>query len=133
MTQAAKGTFTLNWDEKPPYDDEPGASIARVTVTKRFSGGIEGTGVAELIKAMTDVENSAGYVGIERIKCRLDGREGTFVLQHAALSSAKNGQSISLDVIPDSGTGELKGLAGSMDVHPAPGEHEYVLTYHFEK
>lgn len=133
MSRTAKGVFELNWDQKPAYDTDPGAQISRVTVTKTFQGDITGTSVAELITAMTEVPDSAGYVGIERVKGAIDGKEGTFVLQHAALSSAKTGQSISLDVVPDSATDDLEGLRGSMVVDPSSGKHQYVLTYSFER
>ena len=133
MSDIATGVFELNWDQKPPYDTDPGATISRVTVTKEFRGDIVGTSVAELITAMTEIPESAGYVGIERVQAEINGKKGTFVLQHSAVSGARAGQSLFLEVVPDTGTGDLKGLRGAMEVEPSPGEHKYHLSYSFEE
>jgi len=81
-----------------------------------------------MLTAMTDVKGSAGYVAIERVTGRLHGRRGSFVLQHSsALTRGAPLQSIT--VVPDSGTGQLIGLAGSMTVNIADGKHSYDFEY----
>jgi hypothetical protein len=132
MSSTATGTFEVRWDPSPPYDTEPGAQIARASVSKTFRGDLTGTSTAELITAMTGVPDSAGYVGMERVTGAIGGRAGTFVLQHAGLSSARTGQTLTVDVVPDSATGELAGLRGSMQIDQSDGEHTYTLTYAFE-
>lgn len=129
--QTAKGTFKLTWEGQPPYDSEPGAQISRATVTKKYEGDINGTSVAELITAITDVEESAGYVGIERVKGSVGGKEGSFVFQHSAISDAKTGQILTLQVVPDSATGALTGLRGNMQIDASGGVHEYEFGYYF--
>jgi hypothetical protein len=137
MTQVAKGEFTLDWAQEPPFDDAPGASMSRVTVTKSWTGDITGSSVAHLLTAMSPVTASAGYVAIERMGVSLAGREGTFVLQHSAISSAERGQQIEITVVPDTGTDGLKAITGRLNVtvegreNPteAGGRHLYEFTY----
>lgn len=127
MTKQATGHFTLNWGEKPAYDDAEGATLARVTITKTWEGDLTGTSVTEMIKAMSGVENSAGYVAIERIVGTLHGRKGSFVVQHSALMDRGKGE-LSIRVVPDTGTGELTGIHGSLTVDPSAG-HKWVMDY----
>ncbi|HEX6969388.1 MAG TPA: DUF3224 domain-containing protein [Micromonosporaceae bacterium] len=131
MTTRATGNFDLNWDEQPPYDKAEGATLAKVTVTKKFRGDLVGTSVAELIKAMTDVPDSAGYVAIERVTGTLHGREGSFVLQHNAIMDRGKGD-LQIRIVPDSGTGELKGISGTMHVDPSKG-HFWTLDYSIDE
>lgn len=118
----ATGTFEITaWDAQPPYDaPAEGPPLARITVRKRFAGPLDGESTAELL-----VCGEAGYVAGERVTGTLDGRSGTFVLQHGA-SAAPDGAPFQFGaVIPGSGTGELAGLRGS-----ARMEHErYTLDY----
>ena len=122
------GRFDLTrWDEEV-YDDAEGAKLQRVSLAKAFEGGISGTSEGRLLQAFAR-EGSAAYVGIERVTAQVDGHTGTFVLRHSAVGSASGG-SMSIDVVPDSGTGDLAGLRGEMAIERAPdGEHTYTFTY----
>lgn len=130
MTNQATGTFKLTWDEHPAYDKAEGATLGRATVTKQFQGDLVGDSVAELTKAMTDVPESAGYVAIERFIGTLHGRQGSFVLQHSAIMDRGKG-TLTIQIVPDSGTGELTGIRGTMHVDVAAG-HKWTLDYSFE-
>jgi hypothetical protein len=120
----AAGAFEITgWDAQPPYDaptDRP--PLARITVRKRFSGPLEGESVAELL-----VCGETGYVASERVTGRLDGRDGSFVIQHGG--TARDGEPWQFgNVIPGSGAGELAGLRGIVLM-----EHEkYTLDYELE-
>lgn len=119
---SVSGTFEITaWDADPPYDaPADGPPLARITVRKRFSGALEGESVAELL-----VCAEAGYVASERVCGRLDGREGTFVLQHGGTQGAGREPFQFGNVIPGSGTGALAGLRGTVVM-----EHErYTLEY----
>ena len=74
------------------------------------------------------VDGSAGYVAIERVTGTLDGRAGTFVLQHTGLMT-RGARSLSVIVVPDSGTGALRGLSGRMDIQVVEGRHHYAFEY----
>ncbi|WP_246147922.1 DUF3224 domain-containing protein [Nonomuraea turkmeniaca] len=126
----AKGSFdTAGWDAKPPYDDRDGVTLGLVTMTKTFHGDLTGTSVVTLMVATTPVESSRSYVALERIEGTLDGRSGSFVVQHSAVSD-KGEQSLRVSVVPDSATGELRGLRGEMTIVIGPdGGHSYTFDY----
>jgi hypothetical protein len=81
-----------------------------------------------MLTAGTPVKGSAGYVAIERISGTLHGRTGTFVLQHTG-TMTRGALQLSITVVPDSGTGQLAGLAGKMDIQIADGKHSYDFAY----
>lgn len=122
------GRFDLTrWDEEV-YDDTGGVKLQRVSGAKTFEGGISGISEMQLLMAFAQA-GSAAYVGIERVTATVDGRSGTFVLKHDAVGGASGG-SLSVDVVPDSGTGELLGLRGELSIVRAPdGEHTYSFDY----
>ena len=85
--------------------------------------------MGQMIAARGGKPESAGYVALERVTGTLDGRRGSFILQHSGHSSSA-GQSLSVNVVADSGTDELAGLAGTMQIVVEPGgRHFYVLDY----
>ena len=77
---------------------------------------------------MTEVKGSGGYVAIERVSGTLEGRKGSFVLIHRGIMTGGE-QELSLTVVPDSGSGELVGLAGKMDIKITDGKHFYEFEY----
>jgi hypothetical protein len=82
-----------------------------------------------MLTAGTDVKGSAGYVAIERVTGTLQGRKGSFVLQHSG-TMAHGAQQLDIHVVPDSGTGQLAGLAGKLTITIAPdGKHSYTFDY----
>ena len=81
-----------------------------------------------MLTAGTDVKGSAGYVAIERVSGTLQGRSGTFVLQHSG-TMTRGAPQLSITVVPDSGTGQLAGLAGKMAIIIADGKHSYDFEY----
>lgn len=132
MGLRASGTFDLGWDEKAPYDTDEGATLAMATATHTFHGDLQGAGVVQLIKAMTSEPTSAGYVAIERVVGSIDGRAGSFVLQHCAISN-RGDRVLKVVVVPDSATGELKGLSGTFDIIvEADGTHNYTFDYELD-
>ena len=128
MTQNAAGTFDVTMNRQPPYDTAAGASLGRVTVTKQFHGDLEGSSALEMLSAMSQVKGSAGYVAIERVTGALHGRTGTFVLQHNGIMT-RGKPALTVSVVPDSGTGELQGIAGQMTIDIVDGKHLYSFQY----
>lgn len=129
----ARGPFdTAGWDAKPPFDDRDGVSLGHVSMSKTFHGDLTATGVVHLVVVSTPVAESKSYVAVERVEGVLQGRKGTFVVQHNAVSD-RGRQSLRVSVVPDSGTGELTGLRGEMTIDVAPdGAHSYVFDYTLE-
>jgi hypothetical protein len=99
-----------------------------MSIDKQFHGDLEATAKGQMLTAVTDVKSSAGYVAIERITGTLHGRSGSFVLQHSGIMTS-NSQQQTVTVVPDSGTGQLIGLAGKMTGTIADGKHSYDLEY----
>ncbi|MDO9018113.1 MAG: DUF3224 domain-containing protein [Deltaproteobacteria bacterium] len=124
----ANGTFEITMNAEPPYDVVEGVSLGRVSFDKRFSGPLDATSKVDMIGARTPVDGSAGYVAIERVTGTLDGRQGTFVLQHSGVMT-RGERTLSVTVVPDSGTGGLKGLSGRMDIQIVEGKHHYVFEF----
>ncbi|MEV2267062.1 DUF3224 domain-containing protein [Nonomuraea africana] len=126
----AKGTFvTFGWTPQEPYDVVDGAALAFVTLSKTFEGDLAGSGAVTMIVSSSEREDSRSYVAMERVSCTLGGRTGTFVLQHNAVSD-EGDDSLTCTVVPGSGTGELTGLRGALQIHIAPdGSHSYTFDY----
>jgi hypothetical protein len=127
-TTRAAGTFDVKITPQPADDRPDGATIGRMSIDKQFRGDLEGTSQGQMLAAMTDVKGSAGYVAIERVRGTLGGRTGTFALQHHGLMSRGEPQ-LTVTVVPDSGTGELAGISGSMTIEIEGGQHSYAFDY----
>ncbi len=121
----ASGTFEV---KLTPLDADAGGVPGRMSIDKQFHGDLQGTSRGQMLAAMTGVEGSAGYVAIEQVTGTLAGRSGTFVLQHSGIMN-RGSPSLTITVVPDSGTGELAGLAGTMTIEIAGGQHSYELEY----
>ncbi len=121
----ANGTFDITLTPQTSPDSPP---WGRQRMEKVFHGDIEGSGIGEMLALRTDVKGSAGYVAMERISATLDGRTGTFFIQHSGLMD-KGSASLNASVVPDSATGQLKGLKGSMTIRIEAGVHYYGFSY----
>jgi hypothetical protein len=128
--QRATGTFTVQM--KPlgaPASTEPGATpLGRMSLEKVFSGDMAGTGQGEMLTAVTPTPGSAGYVAMERFVGSVHGRAGSFVLQHGG-TMTRGAQQLSITIVPDSGTGALRGIAGRFLLAIEGGVHRYTLEY----
>jgi Protein of unknown function (DUF3224) len=128
MTSHANGTFEVKMIPQSPEDKATGATIGKFSLDKQFHGDLEGTSKGEMLAVSTAVEGSAGYVALEQVTGTLNGRPGTFALQHTGTMNRGAAQ-LSVTVVPDSGTGDLVGLAGKMDIKIADGKHYYDFEY----
>lgn len=126
----ATGTFTVRLTPQPPDEFADGQGLARLTIDKVFSGDLSASSKGQMLSAMGHVKGSAGYVAMELVTGTLAGREGSFALQHSG--TMDRGQpSLSLAVVPDSGTDGLTGLTGRMAILIADGTHSYAFDYAF--
>lgn len=105
-------------------------SLNRMSIDKTFHGELDATSKGEMLSAMTPVKGSAGYVAIEQVSGKLSGKMGSFVLQHFGMMD-KGADRLILEVVPDSGTGELEGLFGKMAITIEDGKHFYEFEYEF--
>lgn len=128
MTARASGMFEVKLSPQPLYDSGADATLGRLSINKQFQGDLEATSTGEMLSENTSVKGSAGYVAIEHVKGMLHGRAGSFVLQHTGTMNRGVPQ-LSVTVVPDSGTGQLVGLAGKMTINIAEGKHSYEFEY----
>ncbi|MGE0443048.1 MAG: DUF3224 domain-containing protein [Gemmatimonadales bacterium] len=124
MTASATGTFEV---KVSPAPSEP-AEVGRLTLDKQFHGDLEGTSQGTMLAHRTAVEGSAGYVAMERVTGKLAGRKGSFVLMHLGVMN-RGAQSLTISVVPDSGTDELAGLSGTMEIIIEGRNHSYRFAY----
>ncbi|MFD1933463.1 MULTISPECIES: DUF3224 domain-containing protein [Nonomuraea] len=126
----AQGTFvTFGWTPQEPYDVADGVSLAFVTLGKTFEGDLKGSSTVTMIVSSSEHEDSRSYVAMERVSGSIGDREGTFVLQHNAVSD-EGDDALTCTVVPGSGTGGLKGLRGQLRILIAPdGGHSYVFDH----
>jgi len=111
----------------PDLPDAP--TLGRYTGTKTWHGGVEGTSVVDMLTASTARKDTAGYVAVELVTCKLEGRSGTFELLHQGTMD-EGKQSLNISVLKGSGTGELAGISGTLIIHIAPdGKHTYDFDY----
>jgi len=129
MTQVANGKFDVLI--KPLSVDNAGQDdkLGRMSIDKTISGDLIGTAKGQMLTAGTEVKGSAGYVAIEQVTGTLNGRKGTFILQHTATMN-RGEPAMDIHVVPDSGTGELTGLKGNFKIQIIDGEHRYEFSYH---
>jgi hypothetical protein len=128
VTARASGTFEVTLTRQPPDDYADGAALGRMSIDKQFQGDLEATSKGQMLTGMSSVKGSAGYVAIERVSGTLAGRPGTFVLQHSGTMN-RGAASLTVAVVPDSGTDQLTGLAGTMVIDVAGGQHSYAFEY----
>jgi Protein of unknown function (DUF3224) len=126
MTRIATGEFVVKL--LPLGLDGQDSKFGRMSIDKTISGGLVATTVGQMLTAMTDVKGSAGYVAIERVDGVLDGKKGSFALQHTGTMN-RGAPSLSVTVVPDSGTDELVGLSGEFKIIIAGGKHSYEFKY----
>ena len=126
-TMHASGTFDVKLAPQTP-DPSEDAAIGRMSIDKQFHGDLEGTSKGQMLAHRTAVDGSAGYVAMERVAGTLHGRSGAFVLQHSG-TMARGVFQLTVTVVPDSGTGELAGLSGSLQIIVAGGKHSYEFDY----
>jgi len=126
----AHGTFETFTASSPPYDEVDGVAFSRGEFDKRFEGDLVGTSKVQMLSARTKVPGSTGYVALERIHGTIDGRRGSVALVHTALMG-HGARNLTIQIIPDSGTGQLVGIAGRMQVQVEAGRRLYTLDYRF--
>jgi len=125
MTHHAHGTFTV---DMKPLTPAPAEGLSRFSIDKQIHGDLEATTKGEMFSGGDYKLGAAGYVAIEVVTGTLAGKHGSFALQQMATMDA-SGRAINVVVVPGSGTGELKGIAGTFTIIIADGKHSYDLEY----
>ena len=124
----ASGTFEVKVTPYSRPDETEVAAVGKYSLDKNFFGDLEGTSKGEMLAVGTAVQGSAGYVAMEQVTAKLDGRTGTFALQHTGTMNRGDPQ-LSVTVVPDSGTGQLAGITGKMEITITEGKHFYEFDF----
>jgi len=125
MKHHARGTFTVNIQ---PLTPAPADGLGRFSIDKQIHGDLEATTKGEMFSGGDYKSGAAGYVAIEVVTGTLAGKHGSFALQHMATMD-ENGLKQSVVVVPGSGKGELKGMAGTFTIQIVDGKHSYDFEY----
>jgi hypothetical protein len=128
MPSHAAGTFEVKLLPQPLANADAGPLMGRLSINKTFSGDLQATSQGEMLSAGTAVKGSAGYVAMECVTGTLQGRSGSFVLQHSGTMN-RGASQLTVNVVPDSGTGELTGISGTLSLQVADGKHSYAMDY----
>ena len=126
VTKHATGSFDVK--TTPQTDDKSETPLGRFTLDKQYHGDLEATGTGEMLTAGSATKGSGAYVAIEKVSGTLHGRTGTFILQHSGTMTQGVPQ-LTITVVPDSGTGQLAGIAGKMNIVIEKGKHSYDFEY----
>ncbi|HVP54070.1 MAG TPA: DUF3224 domain-containing protein [Candidatus Eisenbacteria bacterium] len=123
----AKGSFDVKIT--PAAEDKlEGSTLGRYSLDKQYHGDLEATAKGEMLTAGSDVKGSGAYVAMERVEGTLTGRKGSFVLVHMG-TMGHGAMQLSVTVVPDSGTGQLTGISGTLNIIIADGKHSYEFEY----
>jgi len=128
----AKGEFEVKRIPQDELEIGEGAMVGHSRFDKRFHGPLEATSVVHMLALMSPVQGSGAYVAMERIVGMLDGRRGSFYMQHNGIMD-RGKPSLDLTVVPDSATDELVGLHGRIAIDIADGKHFYTFEYDFRE
>jgi hypothetical protein len=132
MPKRASGTFEVKLSTQPPDEMNEDTGIGRMLIAKQFQGALEATSKGQMLAASSAVNGSASYVALEQVSGQLDGLSGTFFLQHNGTMTRGTPQ-LSITVVPDSGTDQLAGLSGKMEIIIEDGKHSYEFLYSLDE
>lgn len=128
MTNIAKGTFEVKVTPLAAEENVGDPLIGRLSLDKTFSGAMSGTSKGQMLGIGASVEGSGGYVAAERFVGTLDGKKGSFSMQHSGTMQAGKYE-LNVIVVPDSGTDDLTGISGKLKIKIEGGKHFYELEY----
>jgi hypothetical protein len=126
----ATGSFEVNLQSLSNAEVSSDVLLGRMLLTKKFTGDLAASARGQMLSAGTSTKGSAGYVAIDHVTGMLDGRSGSFLLQHSG-SMQRGVPTLSIKVIPDSGTEGLAGIAGTLSINVVDGKHFYDFLYSF--
>jgi hypothetical protein len=124
----ASGQFDVKLTPDATTEALGAVTLGRLSIDKQFHGDLSATSMGTMLSAMTAVKGSAGCVAMERVTGELQGRHGTFVLQHNGVMN-RGAPQLTVAVVPDSGTDQLAGLTGQMSIQITDGKHFYEFEY----
>ena len=126
--RTARGTFEVKLQPLPLEGADTQAMLGRMSIDKQFHGDLEGTSQGQMLTVGTGTAGSAVYVAVERVTARLGDKQGSFALHHTGIMT-RGEPSLTVRTVPDSGTGALTGISGSLTIRIENGTHFYTFEY----
>lgn len=127
--QQASGDFKIQMEPQAPANKgHDNIKNGRLSFRKAYAGTLEAIGLGEMLSVQCGEEGHAGYVAVEQIKGKLDGKKGGFAVQHFGIKTPQNSE-LRIDILPGSGAGELVGIAGQMIIRTEGRNHFYEINY----
>jgi hypothetical protein len=130
VTIRATGKFEVKLVPQSTDGFDEGGALGRMTIDKVYAGDVVATSKGQMLMAMTSVKTSAAYVAVERVSGTVSGKRGTFAMHHTGVMK-RGTPSLAVVIVPDSGTDELEGIIGTLNIIIEQGEHSYELDYDF--
>jgi hypothetical protein len=128
MSESANGTFEVKMAPISVANVSSDPAMGLAALAKTWRGDLEATSEGKMLSAGTARRDSAAYVALEKVEGTLKGRSGTFILQHAAVMN-RGSATMGIVIVPDSGTGALEGISGTLTIKVENGVHSYKLEY----
>jgi hypothetical protein len=129
----AKGEFEVKLLPQPADDNVGDPMIGRLSLDKTFTGGLTGVSKGQMLGSQSETEpGKGGYVAMERFVGTLDGKKGSFLLQHIGTMDG-TGAVMDISVVPGSGADELKGITGKFVIKMDGKKHLYEFEYTLPK
>ncbi len=124
----ASGGFEVTLTPLPNAEVSSHPLLGRMLLVKKFSGDLVADARGQMLSAGTSTRGSACYVAIDHVTGTIEGRTGGFLLQHCGTMN-RGEPSLSIQVVPDSGTEDLVGLTGTLRINIVEGKHFYEFDF----
>lgn len=128
MSNRARGAFEVKILPQAAEENVGDPTVGRLGLDKKFHGDLTATSKGQMLAVRTEIKDSAGYVALERVQGTLAGKTGSFALQHSGTMN-RGAASLTVTVVPDSGTEGLVGIAGTLKIILEEGKHLYDFEY----
>jgi Protein of unknown function (DUF3224) len=128
MNLHAEGRFDVKNSPLAPDNTTAGTGIGRFALDKQYHGDLEATGKGVMLGSGNPAEGTAGYVALEQVTGTLQGRSGSFALQHFGVMQPGSFE-LNVRVVPGSGSGQLAGIGGAFTFTNSSGIHSYTIDY----
>lgn len=122
------GHFEVKLTPQQSGDKNADAVVGLLSISKQFHGPLQASSSGHMLAVGTEVKGSAGYVAMERVSGNLQGRDGSFALQHSGTMN-RGVPTLMVTVVPDSGTGALTGISGHLGIRIETDQHFYDFSY----
>lgn len=128
----ATGSFEVKAIPAEASAFEKEAGVARYTLEKTFTGGMEGAAQGEMLSSFTESTGAMAYVAMDHVTAWLGDRSGSFYFAHTATMTKGDASSgvMKVVVVKNSGTDGLAGISGELEITvDGAGKHLYSFEY----